>query len=477
MFTIIDHSMDLCRWWRSAASWRGLAGEQTLTMKCPAILCPPSSQTLTTLDLRVNSGAGGAQHLGEALQVNQVRHWQWSVPLFYVPSSQTLTTLDLSGQQWWWRSAASWRGLAGEPSETLTMKCPAILCPPSSQTLTTLALWRNSDGGSVMEERSILARPCGWTKVRHWQWECPAILCSPSSQTLTTLDLWEQHDRWWRSAASWRGLAGEPSETLTMKCPAMLCLHHHRHSPHWIFRATGSVMEERSISGRPCGWTKWDTDNEVSRYSMFAIITDTHHTGSFEKQYRWWRSAASWRGLAGEPGETLTMSVPLFYVHHHHRHSPHWIFRATVIGDGGAQHLGEALQVNHVRHWQGIFADVLSPGSSQTLTTLDIGYNNIGAEGVQHLRDASRVNQVSCCDRKAPGIFFLIDDYRRSRSLKYSGVSRMGGWREESSVGFRRCAVTVSVLELLFRFLWSPLYQKVWTSRVLNKTCFLLYVG
>ena len=116
---------------------------------------PRSSQTLTTLDLWDNRiGDGGAQHLGEALRVNQVRHWSMKFLRLVTVSTiitDTHNTESFAQPYRRWRSAASRRGLAGESSETLTTwSFPYILSPRSSQTLTTLDLSDNriGDGGA-----------------------------------------------------------------------------------------------------------------------------------------------------------------------------------------------------------------------------------------------------------------------------------------------------------------------------------------
>ena len=153
-----------------------------------------------------------------------------------------------------------------------------------------------------------------------------------------------QRYRCWRSAASRRGLAGEPSETLIMKFPHYsmstiiedthnsplfyvnqlwsfhLCP---RHSQHCILRSTVSALKERSILARPCGWTKWDTNYEVSplfyvnhhrRHSQHCILRSTvsviHGIGA---EHLWQSTIIErsiWRGLAGEPSETLRMKFP-----------------------------------------------------------------------------------------------------------------------------------------------------------------------
>ena len=50
----------------------------------------------------------------------------------------------------------------------------------------------------------------------------------------------------------------------------------YRHSQHWVFGATGSALEERSASAKPCEWIKWDTDHQVS--STSSPIDDLRHS-------------------------------------------------------------------------------------------------------------------------------------------------------------------------------------------------------
>ena len=260
--------------------------------------------------------------------------------------------------------------------------------------------------------------------------------------------------------------------------PMFYVRHHHRHSPNWIFWATVSVLQERSISARPCGWTKWDIDDEVppdllcppSSQTLTTLHLQGNDIGAAGAQHlgealrvnqvRHWRWSFS-DVLCPPSSQTLT-TLDLQY---------------NSIGDAGAQYLGEGLRVNQVRHWRWSFSDVLCRRSSQTLTTLDLSDNSFGAEGAQHLREAWQVNQVSCCERETPSIFFLIDDHRRPRLSGFSTVSGVGHRMEEYKVGFGQCAVTAPVLQLAFGFFCCPLYLKVWISRLLNKTCFSLYVG
>ena len=133
----------------------------------------------------------------------------------------------------------------------------------------------------------------------------------------------------------------------------------------------------RRYLSTPVTWT-WSTLSYNSPFVSVNILdwtqpgfltqpTDTHHTESFAQQHRCCRSAASRRGLAGEPSETLTMEFPRCSMSITSSQTLTTLdLSCNSIGDAGAQHLGEALRVNQVRHWRW---DVLCPPSSQTLTS------------------------------------------------------------------------------------------------------------
>ena len=64
------------------------------------------------------------------------------------------------------------------------------------------------------------------------------------------------------------------------------------------------------------------------------------------------------------------------------------------IGADGARHLREALKVNQVLRLPPIALDVDTVRCLQTLTTLNLEYNEIGADGARHLAEALKVNRV-----------------------------------------------------------------------------------
>lgn len=64
------------------------------------------------------------------------------------------------------------------------------------------------------------------------------------------------------------------------------------------------------------------------------------------------------------------------------------------MGDWGARHLLEALQINRVRHICGRQADFDYCNYSQTITTLDLRHNRFGANGTKDIAKILRTNQV-----------------------------------------------------------------------------------
>ena len=271
---------------------------------------------------------------------------------------------------------------------------------------------------ATLQERSISARPCGWTKwdtddgvspmfyvrhhhrhsphwsceqryrcagaqhlgealrvnqVRHWRWSFPDVLCPPSSQTLTTLYL----------SSNSIGAAGA--------------------------QHLGEALRVNQVRH----W-RWSFPNVLCPPSSQTLTTL-----NLQRNDRCRRSAASRRGLAGEPSETLRWSFP---------NEPS--SQTLTTQHAGAQHLGEALRVNQVRHWRWSFPNVLSLWWSQTLTTLELDGNSIGAAAAQHLREASRVNRVSCCERETRAYFLslMITDGQDYRDLVLF-LGWVTGWR------------------------------------------------
>ena len=192
-----------------------------------------------------------------------------------------------------------------------------------------------------------------------------------------------------------------------------------------------------------CTWTRCDlTDPFIIIPNLSSFHTDTHNTGPRRQQHRRWRSTAFGKCITSEHGETWLNHLWLFLFY------PRFTQRLTTldlegnnIGPQGAQHLASALQANKVRldwaiyqysysifishrysqrwilesttsalkehnilqlhcewtQWdltEHLWLFVFYPHFTQTLTTLDLRWNKIGAEGAQHLASALQVNKV-----------------------------------------------------------------------------------
>ena len=190
---------------RNTASGRSFAGEssETLTNSFLEHLFHRESQTLTALNLSRNSiGPVGAQHLGEALGVNQVRQLTSSFSKFYLTddhrhsqhcilcatalvlkehsiwatlcestkwdtqhrasqssiSMRIADTHDTGSFEHWHRccrSSVSGRSVACESSEMLTTKIVEALFHRWSKTLTTLGFWWNSIGAERVQHLAV----------------------------------------------------------------------------------------------------------------------------------------------------------------------------------------------------------------------------------------------------------------------------------------------------------------------------------
>ena len=64
------------------------------------------------------------------------------------------------------------------------------------------------------------------------------------------------------------------------------------------------------------------------------------------------------------------------------------------MGDEGAEHVSAALTVNQVRGNHVPSVDILCGQSLKTLTTLDLGWNEISVLGAEHLAAALKSNRV-----------------------------------------------------------------------------------
>ena len=328
---------------------------------------------------------------------------------------------------------------------------------------------------------SILSYNSPFVSVNILYWTQPRSLTQPTDTHHTGSSVQQgQQYRCCRSAASRRGLAGEPSETLTMtmkflRCsmPAIITDTHNTASLWQQYRCCRSAASRRGLAGEPSETLTM----KFPQCSMSAIITDTHHTESSAQQHRWRRSAASRRGLAGEPSETLTMkflrcSMPAIITDTHHTESSAQQYQCCRSAASRRGLAGEPSETLTMKFPQcSMSAIITDTHRTVSLGQQDRWCRSEASEGSLASKSSKLLWAGGSC------IFFITDDYRRPRLSGFSTVSGVGHWMEEFKVGFGRCAVTAPVLQLAFGFCCCPLYLKVWISRLLNKTCFSLYVG
>ena len=222
------------RRFRSRASRCSLTGEssETLTVQFLVLLSELWPQALTTLILEDNGiGAVGAEHLGAALRVNQVKKQTSSFSFFYLNhdhrhsqhwvcsetksamKEQNISVLPCKRIKWdthyrdshssitalatdthytapWGeqfrrrRSRASRCRLASESSETLPIAFLLLTSQPWPQTLTTLNLFKNKVGDLGAEHLGAALRV---NQVRHW----------PSNFSFFYLNYDHRHSQHW----------------------------------------------------------------------------------------------------------------------------------------------------------------------------------------------------------------------------------------------------------------------------------------
>ena len=125
----------------------------------------------------------------------------------------------------------------------------------------------------------------------------------------------------------------------------------HRHSHHWIFTWTRSAMKEQSIWQVHCKRTQWgSTSLHLISYLLLLFHTDNNIAGSSLQQDRRWRSTAFGKCDASEQSEArlLPISSRTYYLHFTQTLTSLNLYD-NKIGAEGAQHLASALQVNTVR--------------------------------------------------------------------------------------------------------------------------------
>ena len=132
--------------------------------------------------------------------------------------------------------------------------------------------------------------------------------------------------------------------------------------------------------------------------SCSFLYTDTHNTLSSVYRHRClWSSTSRW-SVDREPGDTSDNEVCHIYVIFAlHRHSQHSVFSMPT-----SQLLGNALKVNQVTLRERNLPHSHALRCSQTLTTLDLSFNNIEADGARHLGEALKVNQVTLREPSLP---------------------------------------------------------------------------
>ena len=214
----------------------------------------------------------------------------------------------------------------------------------------------------------------------------------------------------------------------------------HRHSQRCIFHITTSVLKEHGIYHVYCKWTESDlTSLHPNTDSLSWFHTDSHNAGSSRERYWCWRSSAVSKCIASEHSQTQLLSISaLIYLLHFTQTLTTLDLGNNNISAVGTQHLTSALPANTVRRdfstsqhsstvltshrhsqrciligtisalkehsiwqmhckrteWESTFLHLITYHFIQTLTTLSLERNNIGAIGTRHLADALQVNTV-----------------------------------------------------------------------------------
>jgi hypothetical protein len=208
-----------------------------------------SIQTLTTLHLDMNNiDAEGAQHLAHALQTNAVRQ----VLLSSVTYQPLCFDTDTHHTESWVEQNRWWRGTT--PRSCTTNKCGETSSLLISHVSTIMIQYRHSLHWILTATISILKglntwlkyyKPIRWEKFSPHQ---PHFDYYASIQTLTTLNL------------DCNNIDAEGAQHLAQALQ------------------TNAVREVLSSS---------------VIYRLLWFNTDTHHTESWQEQYRWWRGTTS----------------------------------------------------------------------------------------------------------------------------------------------------------------------------------------
>jgi hypothetical protein len=131
-------------------------------------------------------------------------------------------------------------------------------------------------------------------------------------------------------------------------------------------------------------------------YPLLCFDTDTHDTGSWFEQCRWWRGKTHGSGITKQHGEWSSFHIShISTIMFRYRHSPRWIFTRTMsvmtVHNTWLMHYKATRWVTFSSHQSHIHYYVWI----QTLTTLNLNSNNIGDEGARHMAQALQSNTVS----------------------------------------------------------------------------------
>ena len=227
-----------------------------------------------------------------------------------------------------------------------------------------------------------------------------------------------QQNRYWRSTVSWWRIESESSEILTSNGNyAAYLIDTHRHWLHWIFRIIGSMMREQEVWGKRWKWTMWGTVRcrPHFHYSRCSKTLTTLLLGN--------------NGVSDDGAQHLGEGLVVNHVRHWQKFGLDLhINRCTQtlttldlignsIGTAGVRYLGEALMINHVRYWQ--WCGLHCHGYLQTLTKLDLSNNGVDAEGLRQLGEALKANHVRYCQTStAFSLFLILTDTHKTRTSR-----------------------------------------------------------
>jgi hypothetical protein len=210
-------------------------------------------------------------------------------------------------------------------------------------------------------------------------------------------------------------------------------------------------QQHQDWRGTSIEWSSEDKSSETrsplshTAFNVTISVTDIDHIRSPVQLDRWWRSTVPRWSLEGQSSETWSLSsnkpsnitrsitdtqlVESFEKQYHR-------YRSTAIGWSVTDQSSERLFL-------------LPPSAfsitlylSQTLTKLDLGGNNISADGAQALYRALTINKVrddlSLCSNKSFNILLSITDTHFAESCEQQYLHWRGtviGWSFEDQSG------------------------------------------